>query len=133
GRVAPGDHLGVDIRLAAVHLALLLARRGVDAQVVVERARAATEAGFRDHDPRVGVAEDAGVLLVPRRVRRDLAEVEVVARERRLQQDQAVRRGQAFAGRVEGTHGLSAFEADARHHAYALRFDEDPSLGALAR
>ena len=38
-RVAPGDHLGVDVRLAAMDLRDRLARRGVDPQVVVERAR----------------------------------------------------------------------------------------------
>jgi hypothetical protein len=56
---------------------------------------------FGDNHPRIVVAENAGVLLIARRVRRDLAQLQVVARVRRLLQDDAVRRGQALAHRIE--------------------------------
>ena len=36
GRVLAGDHLRIDIRLAAVQVADLLARRGIDARVVID-------------------------------------------------------------------------------------------------
>ncbi len=67
--IAPGDHLGVHVRLAAMHLADGLPRRRVDAGVVVVRLVAVPDQGFGDHDPRIGVAENARVLFVARRVR----------------------------------------------------------------
>ncbi len=62
--IAPGDHLSVDIWLAAVHLADLLPGRRVDPDVVVVRLVTVPGQGLSDHDPRVGVAEDASVLFV---------------------------------------------------------------------
>jgi len=94
GRVPAGDHLRVDVRLAAVHLADRLAGRGVDPPVVVERGVAVTGHRRTDHDPGVGVAEDARVLLVPRRVAGDLAELDVIGGECRLEQHDPVRGGE---------------------------------------
>ena len=133
GRVLAGDHLGVDVRLAAVHVADLLARRRVDAQVVVEGPVAVADHGLGDHDPRVVVAEDAGVLLVAGRVGGDLAQLQVVARVGRLLQHDAVRRGQALGDRLQRRGGLAVVEADAGHDAHALRLDEDLALVVLRR
>src|SRR5450631_1082171 len=70
--VLAGVHLGVDVRLEAVDLALLLEVRRRDLLPVVEGAIAAADHRLGDDHPGVVVAEDAGVLLVPRRVRGDL-------------------------------------------------------------
>ena len=127
-RVAARDHLRVDVGLAAVDLADLLARRRVDAQVVVERARPLADDRRRDDHPRVGVAEDAGVLLVAGRVRRDLAELDVVPLVGGLQQHDAVRGGELLGDRVERRRRSAVLDADAGHHADALRLDEDLPL-----
>ena len=115
GASRPGDHLCVDVRLAAVDLADLLASGRVDAQVVVEGRVAVPGERLGDHDPRVRVAEHAGVLLVAGRVRRDLAELEPVARVRGLQEHDPVRRRQVLAHRGEGPLGQPVVEPDAGH------------------
>ena len=127
-RVAPRDHLRVDVRLAAVDVRDRLARRGVDPQVVVERAVAVAGDRLGDHQPRVRVAEDAGVLLVARRVRRDLAELEVVRRVGRLQEHDPVRRRQPLADRRERGPRPPVLEPDAGHRHHPLGLDEDLAL-----
>src|SRR5690242_7487318 len=128
GRVRSRDHLGVDVRLAAVDVADLFPGRGIDALVVAERG--VTAAGHRlgDHHPRVGVAEDAAVLLVTRRVGGNLAQLEVIARVGGLQQHDAVLGGQPLAHAVQRPDGGSVVEANAAHHAHALRLDENLSF-----
>ena len=101
GASRPGDHLGVDIRLAAMDLGDRLASRRVDPQVVVERAVAVAGDRLADHQPRVRVAEDPGVLLVAGRVGRDLAELDVVPRVGRLEEGDPVRRREPVADRGE--------------------------------
>src|ERR1039457_2287136 len=133
GRVAPGDHLRVDTRLAAVHVADWLARRRVDARIVIVRAVAIAGHGLGDDHPRVVVTENSRVFLVARRVGRNLAEVQVVARVRRLLQHDAMRRGQVLAHGFERAARQPVFDADARQNAETLRLDEDLSLGALLR
>ncbi len=131
GRVLAGDHLRVDIRLAAVQVADLLARRGVDAAVVVVGHVAVAQPRLADHDPGIVVAEDAGVLLVSRRVGGDFAEVEVVLRVSRLLHDDAVLGGQMLAGGGQRLGGLAVVEADAGQHAVAVGLDEDLAFLAL--
>ena len=78
----PGDHLRVDVRLVAVDVDLVLLGRGADGKVI-RRApgRPSPSRHQASVDPRVVVAEDAGVLLVARRVARDFAELELVGRD----------------------------------------------------
>ena len=128
GRVAPRDHLGVDVRLAAVHVRDRLAGRRVDPQVVVEGALAVARDRLADHQPRVRVAEDPGVLLVAGRVRGDLAQLEVVGRVGRLLEHDPVGRRQPLPdGRDRGPRA-SVLEADARHRHHPLGLDEDLAL-----
>src|ERR1035441_5653278 len=78
GSVAPGDHLSVNIGLAAVDVADLLASGRINPRVIVMGAVSITDARFADDDPWIVVAEDAGVFFVARRVRGNLAEFEVI-------------------------------------------------------
>ena len=133
GASLPGDHLGVDVGLAAVDLRDPLAGRRVDPQVVVQGAVAVAGHRLGDHHPRVGVAEDAGVLFVALRVRGDLAQLEVVVRVGGVVQDDAVGRGQPLADGRERPGRLAVVEPDAGHDADALRLDEDLAFLASRR
>ena len=99
--VAAGDHLREDVRLAAVRLDPVLLRRRADREIGVERAVALAEQAPAERDPRIRVAEDPGVLLVAGRVARDLAELEAVARVRRLVEENAVGRGETLVHALE--------------------------------
>ena len=125
GGVAPSDHLGVDVGLAAVHLADGLPRRRVDAEVVVVCLVAVSNYGFGDHDPRVGMTENARVLFVARRVRRDFAQVQVILRIGGLLEDDTMWRRQALLHGRQRLFRLSITETDAGQDAEALRFDKD--------
>src|ERR1019366_9986593 len=59
--VTPGDHLGVNVGLAAVDVADFLASGRIDPVVVVVGAVSIANARFADDDPWIVVAEDAGV------------------------------------------------------------------------
>ena len=78
-RIAAGDHLRVDVGLAPVEPADLLARRRVDAEVVVEGPVTVADHGLGDDHPGIVVAEDARVFLVAGRIGGDFAELEIVA------------------------------------------------------
>ncbi len=52
---------------------------------------------------------------------------------RGAQQHDAVLGGELIGDRVEGTSGAAVLHADARHHAHALRLDEDLPLLAGRR
>ena len=117
-----------------MQVADVLARRRIDPRVVVEGPVAVPDHRFGDHDPRVGVAEDAGVLLVARRVGRDLAQVQVVAASRPAA---AARCHAASPGARAPQSSACRARPSSRpmpgHHAHALRLDEDLALLALAR
>ena len=132
-RLAARDRLRVHVGLGAVDIADRLTRRRVDAEVVIERALRIADDRRRDDHPRVRVAEDAAVLLVARRVRRDLAELGVVPLVRGAQQHDAVLGGELIGDRRERTRRSAILHADARHHAHALRLDEDLPLVAGRR
>ena len=79
-------------------------------------------------DPRVVVAEDPCVLLVPGRVARDLAELEPVSRERRLMKDDPVLGEQARFDALECLARTAVVDAGAAEDAPALALDEDLPL-----
>ena len=133
GRVRACDHLRVDVRLAAVRLDPLLARRRADRQVRRERALGLAEHAPGEGDPRVRVAEDAGVLLVAGRVARDLAELRVVAAVRGLLEDDAVRRREPLVHAVERAAGATVVRAGTAEDAPGLALDEDLPLLARVR
>ena len=132
-RVAPGDHLGVDVRLVPVGLDPVFLRRRADREVVVHRAVALAEQAPREVDPGVGVAEDARVLLVAGRIAGDLAELRVVAGERGLVEDDAVLGVEALVHALERLPGAAVPGPGAAEHAPALALDEDRALLALVR
>src|SRR5208282_2951459 len=70
-------------------------------------------------------------LLVAGRIRRDLAELDVVPRVGGAIEHDAVFRVEELLRRVERPLGVPAVLSDAGHHAKALRFDEYLSLVAL--
>ena len=113
-------------------LSVLTGRR-VDPPVVVERRVAAADHRLGDHHPRVGVAEDAGVLLVAGRVGRDLAELHVVPAVRRAG---AARCRASVASRsrtLSSARVAMPFSTPIpAMHADALRLDEDLALLVLA-
>ncbi len=82
-----------------MHLADGLARRRIDARVVIEGPIAVSQHRLRDHDPRVGVAKDAGVLLVARWIGSDLAQFDVITGISGLIEHDAVRRRQMLRHR----------------------------------
>ena len=109
----------------------LLAVRGRDLLLVLPRVLAAANHGLRDDDPRVVVAEDARVLLVARRIGRDLAKLDLVLGERGVQQHDAVRRVEALAHGIERQDRLAVVEANSAHDAVTLRLDPDLRLVVL--
>jgi hypothetical protein len=131
GRILAGDHLRVDIGLAAVQIADLFARRGIDAAVVVVGQVAVAQTGFADHDPGIDVAEDAGVLLVSRRIGGDFAHFDVVVGVGRLLDHDAVLGGQMLAHGGQGLGGLAVLQADAGQGAVTIGLDVDFALGAF--
>src|SRR5690606_7619035 len=80
-----------------------------------------------------GVAEDAGVLLVAGRVGRDLPQLDVVTRVRRLLQDDAVLGGEPLPDAGEGPGGHAVLQPHPGHDAHALGLDEDLPFVVLAR
>ena len=110
-----------------------LARRWANAMVVVQRLVAPSGHGLRDHDPRVGVAEDAGIFLIAGRVRRDFTQFEAIAGVSRLVQHDTVLGSQPLANRLQHLRRLAVLQPDAGHNAHALRLDEDLALLALMR
>src|SRR5581483_1249904 len=132
-RVRPRDRLRVDVGLAAIGVGARLLRRRADREVRLERALAFSESAPGERDPRVVVAEDARVLLVPGRVARDLAELWAVARERGLHEGDAVLRGELPADALECAARAPVLGAGPTEHAPALALDEDPALVAGTR
>ncbi len=133
GSVLAGDHLRIDVGLATVQIADHFARRRIDARVVVVGIVAIANFRFRDHHPRIVVAEDPRVLFVSRWVRGNLAEMQIVARIGRLLQNNAVFGCEMFAGGFERLLGKSIFQADSGKHAEALRLDEDFAFRTFVR
>ena len=68
GSILAGNHLRVDVWLAAVNFGDFLAGRWANPGVVIERLFTIAGERLGDHDPGVGVAENSSVLLVARRV-----------------------------------------------------------------
>jgi len=73
------------------------ARGRIDPRVIVVGGIPISDACFADDHPGVVVAEDAGVFLVARRVRRNLPVFKVVLRVGRLLQDDPVLGGEQLA------------------------------------
>ena len=76
-------------------------------------------------NPRVAVAEDAGIFLVARRITADFAQFQTITGISGLQYHDAVRGFQVFLYALKGKGGLAALFADARHDTHALWFNED--------
>ena len=114
-----------------MHLADRLARGGIGPPVEIEGAIPVTGHRLGDHDPRVGVAEDAGVLLVPRRIRGDLPQLDAVAGVSGLQQHHAVFGEQPVAHAVEGLTGAAILDTAPGHAADPLGLHVDLPLVAL--
>ena len=131
GRVLAGNHLAVHIRLHFVQVAFVLAVGGGDAAVQVEGAVAVAHHGFSGDNPGIVVAEDAGVLLVSRRVGGNFAQLQVILLVGGLQKHDAVLGFQIFVDGFKGLFRLAVLHADAGHHAIALAFDEDLAVVAL--
>ena len=104
---------------------MLLEVRRRDLLVVLEGAIAAADHRLGDHHPGVVVAEDAGVLLVARRIRADLAELDVIRRERGVVEHDAVRQSSRSFTESSAFLARPSSIADAGHDAEALRLDED--------
>ena len=96
-RIFSGDHLRVGVRLTTMQPAHLLAGRRIDPKIVFKRSVGIAHQSLRNHHPRIVVAEDAGVLFVARRIRGDLAKVEIIFRVCRLLKHDAVWRRQNLA------------------------------------
>ena len=94
--VFASNHLGIDVRFAAVKIADFFTSGRIDAGVIIVSAIAIANARFSDDDPGIIVAEDASVFLVTRWVRGDLTEFEMVLGVGGLLQDDAMLGGQEF-------------------------------------
>ena len=79
------------------------------------------------------MAENAGVFLVTRRIRGDFAHLNVILREGRLLEHDAVFGGEMLVHRVQRPFRLAVLQANAGHDAHALRFDENFALLAHFR
>ncbi len=124
-------HLAVNVGFGAVDLRDVLDVGGAGLAVDRKGAVAVAQRCLSAADPRVVVAEDTGVLLVSRRIAGDLAQIQLIAGVGRLMQHDTVLGVQPLLHAGKRLRGLSAFPADARHDAHALRLDEDLTLGAL--
>jgi hypothetical protein len=124
-RLAAGDHLGINVRSTAMDFADRLAGGGIDAGVVVKGSVPIPQTRFGDHDPGVGMAEDACVLLVARRVGGDFTQVEIILDEGGFMQDDVMFGRQSFFDRIECPPRRSIFETHAGHHTHPLGLDED--------
>ena len=134
GGILAGNHLRIDVRLHLVQGAVdFFDVSGAYLAVVLPGTVAAAQHRFADDDPRVVVAEDARILLVPGRVGGYFAIFHHVAGEGRVVQHDAVLAVQAFLHRVQCLLHQSFLQSDARHGAPALRFDEDLSFLVLLR
>src|ERR1017187_4320062 len=131
--VAAGDHLRIDIRLAAVHVTDVLACRRVDAPVVVEGGVTVTGHRLCDHDPRIGLAEDSGILLVARWIGRDLPQLQPVSRERRLYQHHTMFGRETITDAVERASRTAVAKPNAGKNAHPLGLDEDLALDVRRR
>ncbi len=103
-------------------------RRGVDALVVIKSPVPPTDHRLGDHDPGIGVAENARVLLEARWVGTDLPQVNVVAGVSRLLQEDAMLRRQTVMHRIQGSPSAPIVDPHTRQDADTLRLDEDLSL-----
>ena len=81
----------------------------------------APDNGFRDGDPGVVVAENAGIFFVSRRIGGNLAELDMIPCVGGLQDHNAVFGIQILLHGVESPDGLAALHADAGQDAEALR------------
>src|SRR4030042_1738167 len=99
-RFTPGYHLGIYVRLTAMYLADFLPFGGVDPQVVVVGSRTIAQSCLCNHDPRVGMAENTPVLLIPGGIGGNLSQVEIIFFITRLVQHNAMRRSQSLCHRI---------------------------------
>ena len=94
--------------------------------VVIVRQVAVTDHRLGDHDPRVGVAEDAGVFFIPWRDRRRSRPAPgSSASKGRLLEHDAVRGRQALVDRCQRLRGFAVLQPQSGHDADALRLDKD--------
>ena len=128
-----GHHLAVDVRFHLAHVGLVLDIRRAVALVYGECLVVIAGDGVGDGDPRVVVAEDAAVFLVSARIGGDFAQFDAVGGVGGCEDGGAPIAGQAFLDGLQRLLRLAVIEADAGHHAHALRFDVDLAFGVLMR
>ena len=122
-----------DVRFHLAHVGLVLDIRRAVALVDREGLLVVAGEGVGDGDPGVVVAEDAAVLLVAAWVGGDFAELDAVGGVGGCEDGGAPIAGQAFLDGLRRLLRLAVVEADAGHHAHALRFDVDLAFGVLMR
>ena len=129
--IPAGHHLTVDIRLGPADLTLIfqISRTGLFEDL--ESPAAMTENRLGTADPWIIMAEDSGIFLISRRVRRDLPKFYMIGCISRSLQDNAVSGIQAFFHTSErtGSSGRTSIfrniRADSGHHTHSLWFDKD--------
>ena len=131
GRIPAGYHLAVDIGLCAVYLRNILNVGRAGLAVDLKGTVAVAQNGLSAADPRVIVAENAGVLFVSRRIAGDLAQIELIAGVGRLMQHHAIFRIQPLFHALQRLRSLTALPANAGHNTHTLRFDKDLALRTL--
>ncbi|MNP50098.1 hypothetical protein D3C76_1443370 [compost metagenome] len=102
---------------------------GGNLPVNLEGSVTTAQDSLSDHNPRVVVAEDARILLVARRVRGDLSQVQIIGGVGRILQHNAVRGFQTLLDGFQRLQGGAVLRADAGHDAHALGLDENLALG----
>ena len=103
---------------------LVLYPRRAYLSVVFPSVIAAPGHSLADYNPRVVVAEDAGILLVASRIRRDFTHFYVIGCEGGVVEHHAVFAVKVTLARVESLAYHAFLHADAGHGAEALRLDE---------
>ena len=126
-----GHHLAVDVWLHLADVGLVFHVGRAVALVDGEGLLVVVGQRVGDGDPRVVVAEDAAVLFVSARIGRDLAQFDAVGGVGGGEDGGAPIAGQLVLHGLQRLLGLAVVEADAGHHAHALRFDVDLAFGVF--